>query len=104
MVLPDPLRGAQGWKIPSAGEHDGLVIAGTLGCGWWKPPRPSFFMTDGTSDPFGILSIALQLVHGATEGLSSGAGLVFPADDLPSLVNDDVRGLGRRFPCTGVGG
>ena len=40
-------------------------------------------MTDGTSDPFGILSITLQLVYGATEGLPGSPGLVFPAGDLP---------------------
>ncbi len=62
------------------------------------------FMTDGTSDPFGILSISLQLVHGAPEGLPGGPGLVFPAGDLPGLVDDDARGLGRRFPRPGVGG
>ncbi len=75
-------------------------IDGSVG----EPPRPSFLMTDGTSDPFGILSIALQLVHDATEGSPGGPGLVFPAGDLPSLVDDDARGLGRRFPRPGVGG
>ncbi len=59
-------------------------------------------MTDGTSDPFGILSIAVQLAHGATEGPPGGPGLVFPAGDMPSLVADDARGLGRLFPCLGV--
>ncbi len=69
-----------------------------------RQPRPSFFMTDGTSDPFGILSIALQLVQGATEGPPGGPGLVFPAGDLLGLINDDACGLGRRFPRPGVGG
>jgi len=64
----------------------------------------SAFMTDGTSDPFGILSIALQLIHGATDCPPGGPGLVFPAGDLPGLVDDDARGLGRRFPRPGVGG
>ena len=53
---------------------------------------------------YGILSIALQLLHGATESPPGGPGPVFPAGDLPGLVDDDARGLGRRFPRPGVGG
>ncbi len=64
----------------------------------------SEIMGDGTSDPFGILSIALQLVYGATEGPPGGPGPVFPAGDLPGLADDDARGLGRRFPRPGIGG
>ncbi len=75
-------------------------IDGSVG----EPPHPSFFMTDGTSDRFGMLSIALQLVQGATEGPPGGLGLVFLAGDLPGLVDDDARGLGRRLPHPGVGG
>ncbi len=61
-------------------------------------------MTDGTSDRFGILSIALQLIHGAPEGPPGGPGPVFPAGDLPGLADDDARGLGRLFPHPGIGG
>lgn len=61
-------------------------------------------MTDGTSDRFGILSITLQLIHGATEGPPGGPGPVFPAGDLPGLAADDARDLGRLFPRPGVGG
>jgi len=56
-------------------------------------------MTDGTSDRFNILSIALQLIHGATEGPPGGLGPVFPAGDQPGLADDDARGLGRLFLC-----
>lgn len=61
-------------------------------------------MTDGTSGRFRILSIALQLSHGATEGPPGGPGLVFPAGDLPGLADDNARGLGRLFPRPGIGG
>ena len=52
----------------------------------------------------GILLIALQLIHGATEGPPGGPGLVFPADDLPGLADDDARDPGRLFPRLGIGG
>ncbi len=68
------------------------------------PPRPSSSMTDGTSDRSGILSIALQLIHGATEGPPGGPSPVFPAGDLPGLADDDARGLGRLFPRLRMGG
>ena len=61
-------------------------------------------VTDGTSDRFGILSITLQLIHGAAEGPPGGPGPVFPAGDLPGLADDDARGLGRLFPRPGIGG
>ncbi len=61
-------------------------------------------MTDGISDRFRILSIALQLIQGATEGPPGGPGPVFPAGDLPGLAGDDARGLGRLFPHPGIGG
>jgi len=61
-------------------------------------------MADGTSDRFGILSIALQLIHGATEGPPGGSGPVFPAGDLHGVVDDDARGLGRHFLRPGIGG
>ncbi len=47
---------------------------------------------------FGILSIALHLVHDATERPPGGPGPVFLAGDLLGFVDDDARGLGRRFP------
>ena len=50
-------------------------------------------MTDGTSDRFGILSIALQLVYGAADRPPGGKGLVFLAGNLPGLVDGDARGL-----------
>lgn len=52
----------------------------------------------------GNLSIAPQLVHGATEGSPGGPGPVFPAGNLLGLVGDDARGLGRLFPRPGIGG
>jgi len=61
-------------------------------------------MTVGTSDRFGILSITLHLIHDATEGPPGGLGPVFPAGDLPGLVDDDARGVGRLFPRPGIGG
>jgi len=61
-------------------------------------------MTDGTSDRFGILSIALQLIHGATEGSPGGPGPVVLADDLPGLADDNARDPGRIFPRSGIGG
>ncbi len=36
----------------------------------------------------GILSIAPQLIHGATEGPPGGPGPVFPARDLLGLTDD----------------
>ncbi len=53
---------------------------------------------------YGILSIALQLIHGATEGPPGGMGPAFPAGDLPGLVGDDARGFARLFLHPGVGG
>jgi hypothetical protein len=50
------------------------------------------------------LSIALQLIDGATEGPPGGPGPVFPAGDLPGLADNDARGLGRLFPRPGIGG
>ena len=67
------------------------------------PPRPSSSMTDGTIVRFGILSIAPQLIHGATEGPPGGPGPVFPAGDLPGLADDDARDPGRLFPRSGIG-
>ena len=61
-------------------------------------------MTDGTSDRCRILSIALQLIHGATEGPPGGPGPVFPAGDLPGLADDGAHDLGRLFPRPGIGG
>ncbi len=61
-------------------------------------------MTDGTSDRFEILSIALQLIHGATDGPPGGPGPVFPTGDLTGLADDDARDLGRLFPRPGIGG
>ena len=61
-------------------------------------------MTDGTSNRFEILSIALQLIHGTTEGPPGGPGPVFPAGALPGLADDDVRDPGRLFPRLGIGG
>ncbi len=77
-------------------SEESLRGAGTL--------NRSSSMADRTSDRFGILSIILQLIQGATESPPGGPGLVFPAGDLPSLVYDDARGLGRLFPRPGVGG
>ncbi len=51
-----------------------------------------------------ILSIALQLVHGATEGPPGGMGPAFPTGDLPGLADDDTRGLDRLFPRPGIRG
>ncbi len=53
---------------------------------------------------YGILSIALQLIHGATEGPPGGMGPAFPAGDLPGLTGDDARGFDRLFLHPGVGG
>ncbi len=53
---------------------------------------------------YGILSIALQLIHGATEGPPGGMGPAFPADYLPGLAGDDARGFDRLFLHPGVGG
>jgi len=39
-------------------------------------------MTDGTSDRFGILSISLQLIHGATEGPPGVTGREEPAHKI----------------------
>ncbi|MEH6527938.1 MAG: hypothetical protein V7723_17850 [Sneathiella sp.] len=61
-------------------------------------------MTDGTSDRFGILLIALQLIHGATESSPGGPGLVFLAGDMPGLVDNAARDLGRLFPHPRIGG
>ncbi len=77
-------------------SEESLLGAGTL--------NQSSSMTDGTSDRFGILSIALQLIHGATEGPPGGPGPVFPAGDLPGLADDDARDPGRLFPRSGIGG
>ena len=57
-----------------------------------------------TKDRFGSSSIALQLVHGATEGPPGGPGPVFPAGDLAGLADYDARGLGHLFPRLGIGG
>jgi hypothetical protein len=57
----------------------------------------------GTEYPYGILSIALQLIHGATEGTPGGPGPVFLTGDLFSLADNNARGLGRLFLCPGVG-
>ena len=51
-----------------------------------------------------ILSIALQLIDGATQGPPGGPGPVFPAGDLPGLADDDARNPGRLFPRPGIGG
>ncbi len=61
-------------------------------------------MTDGTSDRFEILSMALQLIHGATDGPPGLPGPVFPTSDLAGLADDDARDLGRLFPRPGIGG
>ncbi len=61
-------------------------------------------MTDGTSDRFEILSMALQLIHGATDGPPGGPGPVFPTGDLTGLVDDNAGDLGRLFPRPGIGG
>jgi hypothetical protein len=61
-------------------------------------------MTDGTSYQFEILSIALQLIHGATDGPPGLPGSVFPTDDLTGLADDNARDLGRLFPRPGIGG
>ncbi len=82
-------------------RHLELSEESVLGAGTLNRSSP---MTDGTSDRFGILSIALQLVHCATEGPPGGPGLVFPAGDLPGFVDDAARDLGRLFPRPGVGG
>ena len=52
---------------------------------------------------YGILTIALQLFHGPTEGPPGGPGPVFPAGDLPGLAGNDARGLGRLFLRPGIG-
>jgi len=77
-------------------SEESLRGAGTL--------NRSSSMTYGTSGRFRILSIALQLIHGATEGPPGGPGLVFLAGDLPDLADDNARGLGRLFPHPGIGG
>ncbi len=77
-------------------SEESLLGAGTL--------NQLSSMTDGTSDRFGILSIALQLIHGATEGPPGGPGPVFPAGDLPGFAADDARDIGRFFPRPGIGG
>ncbi len=84
-------RGRKCQKFPVAKIHNGLFS------------RPSDLAGYTKSTPCGHSS-TLQLVHGTTDGLPGGPGLVFPAGDLPGLVDDDARGLGRRFPCPGVGG
>ncbi len=61
-------------------------------------------MTDGTSYRFEFLSIALQFIHGATDGPPGRPGPVFRAGDLPDLVADDARDLGRLFPRPRIGG
>ena len=53
---------------------------------------------------YGILSITLQLIQGATEGPPGGMGPVFPAGDLPGFADDDARGLDRLFPGPGIRG
>ncbi len=65
---------------------------------------PPFICRLGASDRFGILSIALNLIDDATEGPPGGPRPVFPAGDLPGLVDDDARDLGRLFPRPGIGG
>ncbi len=61
-------------------------------------------MTDGTSDRFEILSPALQLINGATDGPPGLPGSVFPTSDLTSLVDDNAGDLGRHFLRPGIGG
>ncbi len=77
-------------------SEESLLGAGTL--------NRSSSMTDGTSDCFGILSIALQLIHGATEEPPGGPGPVFPAGDLPGLADDNASDPGRLFSRSGIGG
>ena len=85
--------------------HSGLVTRPRPCCpdrechpqpGCRAPPRPSSSKTDGTSDQFGILSIALQLIHGATEGPPGGPerigqGIVDTGDRL-TLPSDRQEG------------
>ena len=52
----------------------------------------------------GILSIILQLFHGAAERSPSGPSLVFSAGDLPGLANDAACSIGRLFLHPGIGG
>ncbi|OUR75398.1 hypothetical protein A9Q83_18435 [Alphaproteobacteria bacterium 46_93_T64] len=61
-------------------------------------------MTYGANDRFGILLIAMQLIHDATERPPGSPGLVFLAGDMPGLVNNAARDLGRLFPRLGIGG
>lgn len=55
-------------------------------------------------DQCGILLIALKLINGATESPPGSLGLVFLAGDMPGLVDDAARDLGRLFPHPGIGG
>ncbi len=48
-------------------------------------------MTDSTSDRFEILSITLQLIHGATDGPPGLSGSVFPTGDLTGLADYHAR-------------
>ena len=57
-----------------------------------------------TGDRFGILSVALQLIHSATESPPGGPGHALLSGDMPGLVDDDARDLGRLFPRPGIGG
>ncbi len=57
-----------------------------------------------TGHKFRILSIALQLIHGATENPPRSPSLVFPAGDLLDAAGDDARCLGRLFLRLGVRG
>ncbi len=84
-------RGRKCQKFPIAKFHNGLFS------------RPSDLAGYTKSTPCGHSS-TLQFVHSATDGPPGGPGLVFPAGDLPGLVNDDARGLGRRFPHLRIGG
>ncbi len=61
-------------------------------------------MIDGAIYRLKILSPALQLIHGATDGPPGGPGPVFPTGDLTGLADDDARDLGRLFPRPGIGG
>ncbi len=71
-------------------DYDALLGPMTLvtkpAWSWNANRSPS--MTDGTNSRFEILSIALQLICGATEGPPGGPGSVSLAGDLPGLADE----------------
>ncbi len=61
-------------------------------------------MIDGAIYRLKILSPALQLINGATDGPPGLPGPVFPTSDLTGLVDDNAGDLGRLFLRPGIGG